>query len=199
MLHVSELLKYLSDVEGLHWIRLHYAYPSKFPLDILDVMREREDHRRQQHHPAQLSDHREIARVDAILECRGDHLRETVTALALMGLLPRRTGRIATGSIRFDGPIRTSRVNFSASRNAADIDAVVRVTGTPVDSYAFAPGLARLTLASGDVVVVSAFGTDFRDIERLKAKGVTIVVLCAALVVVVVLVVVAARSRSCTR
>jgi len=36
-------LKYLSDIEGLHWIRLHYAYPSKFPLDILDVMRERDN------------------------------------------------------------------------------------------------------------------------------------------------------------
>jgi len=40
---LSDLLKYLSDVEGLHWIRLHYAYPSKFPLDILDVIREREN------------------------------------------------------------------------------------------------------------------------------------------------------------
>ena len=38
---LADLLKYLSDVEGLHWIRLHYAYPSKFPLDVLDVMRER--------------------------------------------------------------------------------------------------------------------------------------------------------------
>lgn len=40
---LGELLKHLSDVPGLHWIRLHYAYPSKFPLDILDVMREREN------------------------------------------------------------------------------------------------------------------------------------------------------------
>jgi ribosomal protein S12 methylthiotransferase len=40
---LSELLKHLSDVKGLEWIRLHYAYPSKFPLDILDVMREREN------------------------------------------------------------------------------------------------------------------------------------------------------------
>jgi ribosomal protein S12 methylthiotransferase len=40
---LGELLKHLSDVQGLHWIRLHYAYPSKFPLDILDVMREREN------------------------------------------------------------------------------------------------------------------------------------------------------------
>jgi ribosomal protein S12 methylthiotransferase len=38
---LADLLKRLSDVEGLHWIRLHYAYPSKFPLDVLDVMRER--------------------------------------------------------------------------------------------------------------------------------------------------------------
>lgn len=40
---LSDLLKHLSDVEGLHWIRLHYAYPTKFPLDILDVMRERDN------------------------------------------------------------------------------------------------------------------------------------------------------------
>lgn len=38
-----DLLKHLSDIEGLTWIRLHYAYPHKFPLDILDVMREREN------------------------------------------------------------------------------------------------------------------------------------------------------------
>lgn len=40
---LGDLLKHLSDVPGLHWIRLHYAYPSKFPLDILDVMRERDN------------------------------------------------------------------------------------------------------------------------------------------------------------
>ena len=40
---LGELLKHLSDVPGLVWIRLHYAYPSKFPLDILDVMRERDN------------------------------------------------------------------------------------------------------------------------------------------------------------
>ena len=38
---LPELLHALADIEGLHWIRLHYAYPSKFPLEILDVMRER--------------------------------------------------------------------------------------------------------------------------------------------------------------
>lgn len=40
---LAELLKYLSDVRGLEWIRLHYAYPHKFPLEVLDVMREREN------------------------------------------------------------------------------------------------------------------------------------------------------------
>jgi ribosomal protein S12 methylthiotransferase len=37
---LSDLLKALATVEGLHWIRLHYAYPSKFPLDVLEVMAE---------------------------------------------------------------------------------------------------------------------------------------------------------------
>jgi ribosomal protein S12 methylthiotransferase len=39
--NLSELLGKLSDVEGIEWIRLHYAFPSGFPLDILDVMNER--------------------------------------------------------------------------------------------------------------------------------------------------------------
>ena len=38
---LPELLERLADVKGLEWIRLHYAYPSKFPLEILDVMRDR--------------------------------------------------------------------------------------------------------------------------------------------------------------
>ncbi len=40
---LADLLKRLSDVKGLEWIRLHYAYPNKFPLEILDVMKEREN------------------------------------------------------------------------------------------------------------------------------------------------------------
>jgi ribosomal protein S12 methylthiotransferase len=40
---LPELLNRLADVKGLEWIRLHYAYPSKFPLEILNVMREREN------------------------------------------------------------------------------------------------------------------------------------------------------------
>lgn len=40
-LHV--LLKQLADVKGLEWIRLHYAYPNKFPLEVLAVMREKKN------------------------------------------------------------------------------------------------------------------------------------------------------------
>jgi ribosomal protein S12 methylthiotransferase len=40
---LPDLLKRLSDVPGIEWIRLHYAYPHKFPMDILEVMREREN------------------------------------------------------------------------------------------------------------------------------------------------------------
>jgi ribosomal protein S12 methylthiotransferase len=38
---LPRLLHALADVKGLEWIRLHYAYPSKFPMEILDVIRER--------------------------------------------------------------------------------------------------------------------------------------------------------------
>ena len=38
--NLSELMAKLSDVEGLEWIRLQYAYPAGFPMDIIDVMKE---------------------------------------------------------------------------------------------------------------------------------------------------------------
>ncbi|MCH2020854.1 MAG: 30S ribosomal protein S12 methylthiotransferase RimO [Saprospiraceae bacterium] len=37
---LADLLYALSEVEGIEWIRLHYAYPSKFPLDIFDAIKE---------------------------------------------------------------------------------------------------------------------------------------------------------------
>ncbi len=39
--NLAELLKNLSDVEGIEWIRLHYAFPTGFPMDALEVMAER--------------------------------------------------------------------------------------------------------------------------------------------------------------
>lgn len=39
--NLAELMSRLSDVAGIEWIRLHYAFPSGFPLDVLDVMNER--------------------------------------------------------------------------------------------------------------------------------------------------------------
>jgi ribosomal protein S12 methylthiotransferase len=38
---LPDLLHRLADISGLHWIRLHYAYPAKFPLEVLDVVRDR--------------------------------------------------------------------------------------------------------------------------------------------------------------
>ncbi|MFT6002665.1 MAG: ribosomal protein S12 methylthiotransferase [Flavobacteriales bacterium] len=40
---LATLLEQLSDIEGLEWIRLHYAYPSGFPMDVLKVMAERDN------------------------------------------------------------------------------------------------------------------------------------------------------------
>ncbi|MBM3440683.1 MAG: 30S ribosomal protein S12 methylthiotransferase RimO [Bacteroidetes bacterium] len=40
---LPDLLHRLADVQGLEWIRLHYAYPHKFPLEVLDVIRERDN------------------------------------------------------------------------------------------------------------------------------------------------------------
>ncbi|MDR0540951.1 MAG: 30S ribosomal protein S12 methylthiotransferase RimO [Dysgonamonadaceae bacterium] len=40
---LAELLQKISDIRGVEWIRLHYAYPANFPLNILPVMRTREN------------------------------------------------------------------------------------------------------------------------------------------------------------
>ncbi len=40
---LADLLSKLSDIEGIEWIRLHYAFPSGFPLNVLDVIRERKN------------------------------------------------------------------------------------------------------------------------------------------------------------
>jgi ribosomal protein S12 methylthiotransferase len=40
---LPDLLRRLSDVPGIEWVRLHYAYPHKFPLEVLEVMNEREN------------------------------------------------------------------------------------------------------------------------------------------------------------
>ena len=40
---LPELIERLSDIPGVEWLRLHYAYPAHFPYDVLRVMREREN------------------------------------------------------------------------------------------------------------------------------------------------------------
>ena len=41
--HIAELIEKMADIEGVEWIRLHYAYPAHFPWDLLRVMREKEN------------------------------------------------------------------------------------------------------------------------------------------------------------
>ncbi|MGP1595836.1 MAG: 30S ribosomal protein S12 methylthiotransferase RimO [Prevotella denticola] len=36
--HITELISRMADIEGVEWIRLHYAYPNQFPLDLLEVI-----------------------------------------------------------------------------------------------------------------------------------------------------------------
>lgn len=40
---LADLLRNLSDVEGIDWIRMQYAYPSQFPMEVFDVMNERDN------------------------------------------------------------------------------------------------------------------------------------------------------------
>ena len=39
--HIADLISDIADIEGVKWIRLHYAYPNQFPLDLLDVIRDK--------------------------------------------------------------------------------------------------------------------------------------------------------------
>ena len=39
--HIAELVEQMADIQGVEWIRLHYAYPTHFPWDLLRVMREK--------------------------------------------------------------------------------------------------------------------------------------------------------------
>ena len=39
--HVADLISDMADIPGVEWIRLHYAYPHQFPMELLDVMREK--------------------------------------------------------------------------------------------------------------------------------------------------------------
>lgn len=41
--HITDLINDMADIPGVKWIRLHYAYPNQFPMDLLDVMREKEN------------------------------------------------------------------------------------------------------------------------------------------------------------
>ena len=41
--HIAELIEQMADIPGVEWIRLHYAYPTHFPWELLRVMREKEN------------------------------------------------------------------------------------------------------------------------------------------------------------
>ena len=41
--HIAELIDHIAGIEGVEWIRLHYAYPNQFPLDLLDVINKRDN------------------------------------------------------------------------------------------------------------------------------------------------------------
>ncbi len=41
--HIAELIEQMADIQGVEWIRLHYAYPAHFPWDLLRVMREKQN------------------------------------------------------------------------------------------------------------------------------------------------------------
>ena len=41
--HIAQLVDRMADIEGVKWIRLHYAYPTHFPMELLDVMQKHDN------------------------------------------------------------------------------------------------------------------------------------------------------------
>jgi ribosomal protein S12 methylthiotransferase len=86
---LAQLLGELADINGIEWIRLMYAYPSRFPLEALDVMRERENICNYIDIPIQHCD-------DAVLKS----MRRGITRRATEELLDTIRTRIPGGAIR---------------------------------------------------------------------------------------------------
>ncbi len=86
---LSELLEALADVEGIEWIRLHYAYPSKFPVEIFDAMSKRSEVCNYLDIPLQHAN-------DAVLE----RMRRQITQEAQRALIKRARTQIPKIAIR---------------------------------------------------------------------------------------------------
>lgn len=41
--HIADLISDMADIKGVKWIRLHYAYPNQFPMELLDVMKQKKN------------------------------------------------------------------------------------------------------------------------------------------------------------
>lgn len=86
--NLAELLGRVSDIDGLEWIRLHYAFPSQFPLDALTVMAERSNICKYLDIPVQhITDNMLKTMRRGITKARTlevlDHIRQTVPGIAL--------------------------------------------------------------------------------------------------------------------
>jgi ribosomal protein S12 methylthiotransferase len=86
--NLADLLKALSDVEGIGWIRLHYAFPTGFPLEVLDVLAERPNIAKYLDMPLQHVSDRMLASMrrgttKASTEALVDKIREKVPGIAL--------------------------------------------------------------------------------------------------------------------
>ena len=133
---LPDLLNRLADIPGLHWIRLHYAYPSKFPLEILEVMRDRENICKYLDMPLQhASDNMLKAMKRQITQAEMDELiykiRETVPGIAIRTTLiagyPGETLEDIENMKAFLGKHRFDRVGiftYSHEENTSAFDSV---------------------------------------------------------------------------
>jgi len=105
---LADLMKHLSDVEGLEWLRLHYAYPSQFPLDVLDVMAERSN-------------------ICKYLDIPIQHISDNMLKIMRRGITQRRTYEVLN-AIRDRVPgiaLRTTLLVGHPGETEADVNALI--------------------------------------------------------------------------
>lgn len=139
---LAELLSRLSDVEGIGWIRLHYAFPSGFPEDVLDVMRERDNICKYIDMPLQhISDAMLKSMRRGTTEAKTyqliDRIREKVPGIALRTSLiagyPGETDADHEAMLTFVGKVRFDRLGIFTYSHEENTHAFSLTDDVPVD------------------------------------------------------------------
>ncbi|HQW87954.1 MAG TPA: 30S ribosomal protein S12 methylthiotransferase RimO [Flavobacteriales bacterium] len=140
--NLADLLARLSDVEGIDWIRLHYAFPSGFPMEVLDVMRERPNICNYLDMPLQHGSTRMLTRMRRGItqektEALVDSIRDTVPGIAIRTTLiagfPGETEDDHADNLRWIERMRFDRLGCFTYSHEEDTHAHTMADDVPAD------------------------------------------------------------------